>query len=105
MAAPSEAVKPADAAAAPKPAKAPKEKKGGKKDASLEGQMAALELNPQPAYIQHRIDMFDRLLKEYNEFIAAQPRETIDITLPDGSVKPAKSWETSPLDVAKTLSA
>lgn len=67
--------------------------------------MAALELNPPPGYFQHRIDMFDRLLKEYNEFVAAQPRVDIDVKLPDGSIKTAKSWETSPIDVAKSLSA
>lgn len=82
--------------------KAPKAKKG--KDDSLAGQMAALELNPPPGYIQHRVDMFDRLLKEYEQFVADQPREDINVELPDGSVKPAKSWETSPVEIAKSLS-
>jgi hypothetical protein len=45
-------------------------------------------------------------LKQHAECIwfAAQPREEITITLPDGSERKGKSWETSPLDIAKMLS-
>lgn len=104
----SEAAAPAPAAPAPAPNGNPKPAKAGKKggkDDSLAGQMAALELNPPPGYIQHRVDMFERLLKEYNDFVTAQPREAIEVTLPDDSVKPATSWETAPIDIAKSLSA
>ena len=34
----------------------------------------------------------------------AQPREEISVTMPDGSERKAKSWETSPMDVAKDVS-
>lgn len=34
----------------------------------------------------------------------AQPREDITVTLQDGSERKAKSWETSPMDVAKQVS-
>ena len=34
----------------------------------------------------------------------AQPREEVVVTMPDGSERTAKSWETSPLDVAKEIS-
>lgn len=34
----------------------------------------------------------------------AQPREEIIVTMPDGSERKAKSWETSPIDVAKEVS-
>lgn len=34
----------------------------------------------------------------------AQPREEITVTMPDGSERKAKSWETSPMDVAKDVS-
>ena len=34
----------------------------------------------------------------------AQPREEINVTMPDGSERKAKSWETSPMDVAKEVS-
>ncbi|KAG5457578.1 MAG: Threonyl/alanyl tRNA synthetase [Olpidium bornovanus] len=35
---------------------------------------------------------------------AAKAREPIQVTLPDGAVKVATSWETSPMDIAKSLS-
>ena len=34
----------------------------------------------------------------------AQPREEMTVTLPNGSERKGKTWETSPLDVAKDLS-
>lgn len=39
-----------------------------------------------------------------NKLFVAQPREEITITLLDGSERKGKSWETSPLDIAKLLS-
>ena len=33
-----------------------------------------------------------------------KPREDITITLPDGAVKTGKSWETTPLMVAESIS-
>ena len=36
--------------------------------------------------------------------LAVQPREDIEITLPDGAKRKGKSWETSPMDVAKEIS-
>jgi hypothetical protein len=35
---------------------------------------------------------------------SAQPRQDITITMPDGSERKGKSWETSPMDVAKEVS-
>jgi threonyl-tRNA synthetase len=32
-----------------------------------------------------------------------QPRQEIEITLPDGSVRKGTSWETSPMDVANQI--
>ncbi|KAF8556608.1 threonyl-tRNA synthetase [Imleria badia] len=63
-----------------------------------------LELQPPPDYIDQRIRLFERLRVEYDEFVKAQPREPITITLPDGSERKGTSWETSPLDVAKEVS-
>ena len=37
-------------------------------------------------------------------FAVVQPRQEIEITLPDGSKRQGKSWETSPMDVAKEIS-
>ncbi len=34
----------------------------------------------------------------------AKPREDITITMPDGSTRSGKSWETSPMDIAKEIS-
>ncbi|KAJ1301028.1 hypothetical protein OPQ81_003449 [Rhizoctonia solani] len=48
--------------------------------------------------------IYDKLKKEYDEFVASQPREPITITLPDGSTKEGKSWETSPMSIAAQLS-
>jgi threonyl-tRNA synthetase len=48
-----------------------------------------------------------RIVYELNcslERFLAQPREEITVTMPDGSERKAKSWETSPMDVAKEVS-
>ena len=37
-------------------------------------------------------------------FYAAQPRQEIEITMPDGSKRKGTSWETSPMDIAKEIS-
>ncbi|KAH9910563.1 uncharacterized protein B0H18DRAFT_1068010, partial [Fomitopsis serialis] len=37
-------------------------------------------------------------------FGTAQPRQEVDITMPDGSKRKGMSWETSPLDIAKEIS-
>jgi threonyl-tRNA synthetase len=78
-----------------------------------------------PAFIDHRIKIFEKLKAEHDEFVkskgyfseddqnaflrciffaAAQLREDIAITMPDGSERKGKSWETSPMDVAKEIS-
>lgn len=59
---------PASPAAASKPAKEKKVKKGG--DGGLSAGMNKLELDPKPEYLQHRIEIFDRLKKEYDEKVA-----------------------------------
>ncbi|GAA5831901.1 hypothetical protein JCM3766R1_000143 [Sporobolomyces carnicolor] len=92
-----------DAAAAPAaPKKEKKEKKGKKGD--LAAGMAALELDPKPEYIDSRIEMFDRLKKEYDDKVASMPREPITITLPDGTTKEGTSWESSPMSIALGIS-
>ncbi|EEB06197.1 cytoplasmic threonine-tRNA ligase Trs1 [Schizosaccharomyces japonicus yFS275] len=71
--------------------------------ASVEKQLKNMALE-EPEYIQYRIAMFEQLQKEYKEFIAAQPRKTITVTLPDGSTREATSWETTPMDIAVSIS-
>jgi len=77
------------------------DKKAAKKQNNDSG---PLELSPAPEYIQHRIDMFEKLKKKYDDDVASKPREDIKITLPDGGVKDGKSWEMSPADIARGIS-
>ncbi|TFY59012.1 hypothetical protein EVJ58_g6049 [Rhodofomes roseus] len=80
--------------------KKPKDKK--EKAAAAGGQ--PLELNPRPAYFDHRIKMFDQLKSEHDEWVKGQARQEIEITMPDGSKRKGTSWETSPMDIAKEIS-
>ena len=63
-----------------------------------------LQMDPRPAYIQHRIEMFDKLKAKYHQDIIAKPHQTITVTLPDGTQKSAVAWHTSPMDIAKDIS-
>lgn len=60
-----------DGGAPPAAAKKEKKEKKGKKG-DLAAGMAALELDPKPQYIDSRIEMFDRLKKEYDEKVASK---------------------------------
>ncbi|KAL9541921.1 threonyl-tRNA synthetase [Mucor bainieri] len=77
----------------PKAPKAPKAK-----DANASSY--PLEVTPAPEFLQHRIDMFDKLKAAADAEIAQKPREPITITLPDGTQKEGTSWETTPLSIA-----
>jgi threonyl-tRNA synthetase len=59
---------------------------------------------PAPEYVDHRIKIFDELKVKYEAFVAAQPRNPIRITLPDGRQMDGTSWETTPLQIAKMIS-
>ncbi|KAI0171736.1 threonyl-tRNA synthetase [Hypoxylon sp. FL1284] len=83
----------------PKPSKKDKKAKGA--DAASSG---PLEMQPPPDFLKTRLDLFDRLKKKYDDDIASRPREDINITLPDGSIKIGTSWVTTPGDIAKGLS-
>ncbi|KAI8818001.1 uncharacterized protein EV422DRAFT_539623 [Fimicolochytrium jonesii] len=48
--------------------------------------------------------MFEKLKKEYDDEVAKKPRDDIVVTLPDGKSVNGKAWETSPLDIAKSIS-
>jgi len=61
-------------------------------------------VRPTPEYVDHRIKIFDELKVKYEAFIAAQPRNPIRITLPDGRQMDGTSWETTPLQIAKMIS-
>jgi threonyl-tRNA synthetase len=81
--------------------KAKKEKKAPAGDAADAG---PLELNPPAAFIQERLDLFDRLYKEQQEELSKRPHDDINITMPDGTVKVGKSYETTPAQIAAGIS-
>lgn len=63
----------------------------------------SLYLEPQPAFIDSRIQLFDELKAKYDAEIANKERKPIQITLKDGSVKEGTSYETSPMDIATLI--
>jgi threonyl-tRNA synthetase len=83
---------------------APKKEKKAKKGGDAGADAGPLELNPAPAYIDYRLEMFDKLYAEYEEELKNKPREPITITLGDGNVKQGTSWETTPAEIAKGIS-
>ncbi|KAG2219048.1 hypothetical protein INT45_008892, partial [Circinella minor] len=93
---------PPPAAAPTKPAKADKKAKKAKAAAANENSYP-LEMTPPPEYLQHRIDMFERLKAEADAALKEKSREPITITLPDGTVKEGTSYETSPMDIAQGI--
>lgn len=82
-----------------KSSKSAKKSKGNKDNSN-----ASAELNPPPNYIESRQKLWDKLKKEYDEWLAAQTPAPISITLPDGKVVAGESWRTTPYDIAKGIS-
>lgn len=72
----------------------------GKADAAS----SVKELSPPPGYIQERMQLWDKLKKEQEEFVAAQTPEHIKVTLPDGSTRDGLSWQTTPYAIAAGIS-
>ena len=88
---------------APGAAKADKKAKKEKKD-KTEGDEAALtELNPPPEYLGFRVDLWQKLIQNQTEEIAAKAPEPIQVTLPDGKVVDGQSWRTTPYEVYVSL--
>jgi len=48
--------------------------------------------------------MWDRLKAKADEFLASQVPEAIEVTLPDGKKVEAKSWRTTPYEIACGIS-
>ncbi|KAJ2227130.1 threonyl-tRNA synthetase, partial [Coemansia sp. RSA 485] len=86
-----------NSAPAPSPAKASKPKKG-------KGGDAAAPQVDRPEFIEHRNRIFDELFQKQKEEIASKPREKITITLPNGSEREGTSWETTPMEIANSIS-
>ena len=61
------------------------------------------QLKPPPDYIESRQKLWDKLKKEYVDWLAAQTPDPIKITLPDGKVLEGESWRTTPYEVAKGI--
>ncbi|KAI5970823.1 THS1 [Candida margitis] len=76
-------------------------KKKDKKQAQQSS--SPLYLEPQPAFLDERIKLFDELKAKYDAEITAKERKPIKITLKDGSVKEGTSYETSPMDIANSI--
>eukprot|EP00094_Tigriopus_californicus_P005723 TCALIF_05516-PA protein Name:"Similar to TARS Threonine--tRNA ligase, cytoplasmic (Bos taurus)" AED:0.24 eAED:0.24 QI:16/0.71/0.62/0.87/0.71/0.75/8/94/631 len=62
------------------------------------------EMNPPPAFIAARLELWDKLKKERDEWLASQPNEPIKVTLPDGKVLEGLSWKSTPYDIAALIS-
>lgn len=84
--------------------KKPKKEKKDKGAAAADASAGPLEMNPPAAFLQERLDLFDRLYKEQQEELAKKPRDDILITMPDGNVKTGKAYETTPGEIAKGIS-
>ncbi|ESN97826.1 hypothetical protein HELRODRAFT_85090, partial [Helobdella robusta] len=56
------------------------------------------QLDPAPEYIAWRQQMWDKLKKEYDEWVANQAPQSIQITLPNGKTLEGLSWRTTPYD-------
>lgn len=80
------------------------EQKQKKKDAQKSSGAGAKEMNPWPAFIQERLNLWDRLKKEADEALAAKTPQPIKVTLPDGAVKEGESWRTTPFIIAQGIS-
>lgn len=74
------------------------------KKAAAAEESGPLEMSPPPSFLQDRLELFDRLKARQDEELAKKPREPIQITMPDGSVKEGTSWETTPGDIARAIS-
>lgn len=63
------------------------------------------EVKPLPDYIQSRIALWDQLKKKYDEEIALKAKVPINVTLPDGKIVEGTSWQSTPYDIAKSISS
>ena len=60
-------------------------------------------MNPPPAFIAERQKMWDDLKKKRDDWVAAQEKTPIKITLPDGKIKEGNAWQTTPYEVAASI--
>ena len=61
------------------------------------------QLDPPPAYLHHRMEMFSHLKTEYDTWVSEQEPKPIRVTLPDGKVVEGSAWKTTPYEVARGI--
>ncbi|XP_026782959.3 threonine--tRNA ligase 1, cytoplasmic [Pangasianodon hypophthalmus] len=73
-----------------------------KKKEKPKGQGGVGELNPWPGYISERLELYERLKKESDTNLAKQAANSkpISVQLPDGQKVEARSWVTTPYQLA-----
>jgi threonyl-tRNA synthetase len=82
-----------------------KEEIGERQDVEVSRKIGgALQITKTPAYIQHRMHLFSELWVTEQERLSALNKVDIKITLPDGSVKEGKAFETTPFNIANGIS-
>ncbi|OON17826.1 threonine--tRNA ligase, partial [Opisthorchis viverrini] len=70
---------------------------------NLASALGEKNLPPPPEFIAYRDKLWQKLRREYDAFVASQPRSPIQITLPDGATIEAKAWETTPMAIAQSI--
>jgi len=81
-----------------------KKKKQQLKEESKAARPAVKELVPPPNFLAEREALWTRCKAEQDEWLAAQKREPITITLPDGKEISGESWSSTPYDIAAGIS-
>ncbi|KAI9816527.1 MAG: threonyl-tRNA synthetase [Pycnora praestabilis] len=83
-----------------------KDKKEKKKGADAGNDSRPLELEPSPGYIDHRIQIFEKLKAQYDEIVARKSSEDLDINiiLDNNRVEIGKAWVTTPAFIARSIS-
>jgi len=60
--------------------------------------------SPSPEFLKRRLEVWDRLWQKAQEELQEKPKQLIQVTLPDGSVREATSFSTTPLEIAEGIS-
>lgn len=62
------------------------------------------KLSPNPQYIEERIKIYDNIIQQQRKAFETVNKRPIQITLKDGKVLEGKSFETTPIELAKKIS-
>ncbi|CAG9765673.1 unnamed protein product [Ceutorhynchus assimilis] len=79
-------------------------KEKSKSNAAAGDKSTVGELKPPPAFIEERLNLWNKLKAQYEADLAAKPEAPIKVTLPDGKVVDAVAWRTTVYDIAKGIS-